>query len=179
MPIAGQPRDDGGASCSAGVYGDSEPRIESIPCSARLRREMAGTTPRRSESVMGRSRTWRKRPAPVWMGASTAVRSGPLRMKRPGDRSSSTISRTTSHTSGTRCHSSMSNGASAPANMASGSSRTAAACLGSSRRTIDLADREAVVVFPAPRIPASNTAGCTDMKHPVARPSAYEGRSWS
>ena len=67
----GRPDSTVGATCSASEKGERAPRAASMPCFARSASATEGSAPRLSESVIGRRRTARIRPAPACMSAVT------------------------------------------------------------------------------------------------------------
>ena len=135
--------------------------------------ETVGVSIARSARLKGRILRVMIRPAPVWVGAWDGVED-PVSRKRPGEGSSSTARRTRSHSSGMRCHSSMTRGLGSVVKrdlMAVSWARSS----GSSTAMKVVPWVLAVRVFPTARAPSTLTAG-TDCSSSWRRWSMRRGR---
>ena len=143
------------------------------PLPNRLPTETVGVSIARSARLKGRILRVMIRPAPVWVGAWDGVED-PVSRKRPGEGSSSTARRTRSHSSGMRCHSSMTRGLGSVVKrdpMAASWARSS----GSSTAMKVVPWALAVRVFPTARAPSTLTAG-TDRSSSWRRWSMRRGR---
>ena len=138
-------------SCAGGAA------VSFLPAS-RAAREIAPVESPDSNRLMGRIRNREMRIAPECrMRASDGV-ADPVRMNCPSSCRSSTALRTASHTSGTRCHSSINRGV-APSRRTAGSASPARRIARSaSRRTSLAACCRAVEVLPLALGPSMSTA---------------------
>ncbi len=111
----------------------------------------------RSASESGRIRAMTMRPAPEWV-VVPGEGGDPVSRNVPGGAPSSTARLTTSHDSGTRCHSSMRIGRVPPVSRERSASMICRSRRSSSRYAV-AARRRAVAVFPTPLAPSSASAG--------------------
>ena len=130
---------------------------------------------RSSNSDMGRMRSRKKRPAPVWRVASSSGTADPVSMKWPLPGSASTARRTWFQITGADCHSSISRGL-APARTRPGSTAIMPwAVESTSSMTWLAASLRAVSVLPQARGPSMSTAPAA-FRHRSSSPSATRCR---
>ncbi len=136
-----------------------------------------GVTRPRSATVMGRMRRRPIRPAPECCTVPSCGLALPVRSNCPPAASSSTARRTTSHTSGTFCHSSPRSGR-GRRRMVCGSAATGSRRALESSFTSPAARCFAVVVLPTALVPSSARAPPRQRVHPARGPRCDGCTAW-